>query len=137
MALLQGAVMVTVVSARDIAAADPGGTSDPYVTVKLNEHKHKTATKKNAKGSAEWNEKYEWHKARPQPAGSDFKVLVCCLSGTRAPGGPRAAQAPKGAAASPPEGGRPAAFARQGWERAARPCRGGGGGDGAARAYLP
>lgn len=66
-ALRQGAVLVTVVSARDIAAADPGGTSDPYVTVKLNEHKNKTATKKNSKGSAEWNEKYEWHKARARP----------------------------------------------------------------------
>lgn len=56
--------MVTVVSAREIAAADPGGMSDPYVTVKLNEKKHKTATKKNMKGEAEWGEKFEWHKAR-------------------------------------------------------------------------
>lgn len=64
-AVRQGAVMVTVVSARDIAAADPGGTSDPYVTVKLNEKKHKTATKKNMKGEAEWGEKFEWLKARP------------------------------------------------------------------------
>lgn len=64
-AVRQGGVMVTVVSARDIAAADPGGTSDPYVTVKLNEKKHKTATKKNMKGEAEWGEKFEWLKARP------------------------------------------------------------------------
>ena len=56
--------MVTVVSAKDIAAADPGGLSDPYVTVKLNDEKHKTATKGNSKGKAEWGERFEWIKAR-------------------------------------------------------------------------
>ena len=56
--------MVTVVSAKDIAAADPGGVSDPYVTVKLNDEKHKTATKKDSKGKAEWGERFEWLKAR-------------------------------------------------------------------------
>ena len=56
--------MVTVVSAKDIAAADPGGMSDPYVTVKLNDKKHKTATKNNSKGKAEWGERFEWLKAR-------------------------------------------------------------------------
>ena len=56
--------MVTVVSAKDIAAADPGGLSDPYVTVKLNDEKHKTATKSNSKGKAEWGERFEWIKAR-------------------------------------------------------------------------
>lgn len=55
--------MVTVVSAKDIAAADPGGLSDPYVTVKLNDEKHKTATKGNSKGKAEWGERFEWIKA--------------------------------------------------------------------------
>ena len=72
--------MVTVVSAKDIAAADPGGLSDPYVTVKLNDEKHKTATKGNSKGKAEWGERFEWIKARPRHLFSGARAPASLMS---------------------------------------------------------
>ena len=72
--------MVTVVSAKDIAAADPGGLSDPYVTVKLNDEKHKTATKGNSKGKAEWGERFEWIKARTRHLFSRARAAASLMS---------------------------------------------------------
>ena len=53
------------------------------MTVKLNDEKHKTATKGNSKGKAEWGERFEWIKARARPPARGAELLcvptsACC-----------------------------------------------------------